>query len=338
MKRMLLIGMNFHTYEPQIIKEYEKQGYVVDKVEDHPDEVCGYSHLPISVKTWHRGQFQKRVLMKVEQRSYDIVLVLVGRYLQPFFLKSLKGKNPKAKFVLYLWDDVARVENFFDVKDFYDEVVSFDPCDCAKYGFRFLPLYYLPQYSMVNKEKKYDVCSVMYEHSDRVKIIRLFLEKYEDSLKQYYHVVAMGAKSFLKYFFGENKKKDLKSGLCYTRKQLSIDETAKLMGSSKAIVDVQQLSQKGLTQRTIESLGAKIKLLTTNSQVRYYDFYNPNNIIIIDRTHPEVTPELIKQPYEGINQVIYEKYSLHHWAKNLVEGSADTYLNCTWEEFQYAIR
>ena len=51
-----------------------------------------------------------------------------------------------------------------------------------------------------------------------------------------------------------------------------------IFSDSRCILDAPQAGQVGLTIRTIECLGAKRKLVTTNSDIKNYDFYNENNI------------------------------------------------------------
>ena len=44
-----------------------------------------------------------------------------------------------------------------------------------------------------------------------------------------------------------------------------------------------------------------------------YDFYNENNILIIDRENPVIDQNFIDLPYELLPNEIYEKYSLSSW-------------------------
>lgn len=62
-----------------------------------------------------------------------------------------------------------------------------------------------------------------------------------------------------------------------------------VLAISKAQIEIQHPSQKGLTTRAFESLGTKTKLITTNPAIRQYDFYNSNNILIIDRNNPVIS-------------------------------------------------
>ena len=65
-------------------------------------------------------------------------------------------------------------------------------------------------------------------------------------------------------------------------------ENVENMKDAKAILDIQFPSQHGLTIRTVEALGSGCKVITTNESVKQYDFYNPQNFLIIEREHPVV--------------------------------------------------
>ena len=69
--------------------------------------------------------------------------------------------------------------------------------------------------------------------------------------------------------------------------------------------------------RTFEALGAKRKLITTNSHVMEYDFYRENNVLIVDRNNPIIPLSFIKAPYEELPIEIYNKYSLSSWLSNI---------------------
>ena len=71
--------------------------------------------------------------------------------------------------------------------------------------------------------------------------------------------------------------------------------------------------------RTIETLGAKKKLITTNPNVKGYDFYRPENVLIVDRINPIITKEFIEQPWEDVPEEIYRKYSISSWLNIIFE-------------------
>lgn len=71
--------------------------------------------------------------------------------------------------------------------------------------------------------------------------------------------------------------------------------------------------------RTIEMIGLKKKLITTNKDIVNYDFYNENNILVVDRNNFKLDTDFINKPYQELDERIYKKYSLESWIKTLLE-------------------
>ena len=94
---------------------------------------------------------------------------------------------------------------------------------------------------------------------------------------------------------------------------LSHSEIVEVFNASKVILDINHPQQYGLTMRTFECLGAKKKLITTNQSVKNYDFYNENNILVVDRNNITIDAQFFKTPYKDLDSRIYEKYSLKNW-------------------------
>ena len=62
--------------------------------------------------------------------------------------------------------------------------------------------------------------------------------------------------------------------------------------------------------RTIEMVGLRKKLITTNAEIVNYDFYDSSNICIINRNSPVLDQNFISVPYKELPDSIYQKYSL----------------------------
>ena len=83
-------------------------------------------------------------------------------------------------------------------------------------------------------------------------------------------------------------------------------------------VDISHPKQTGLTMRTIEMIGLRRKMITTNEDIRHYDFYNPVNQIIIDRKKLTVPDISLDQTYVDVAEEVYRKYSLESWLNDLL--------------------
>ena len=72
--------------------------------------------------------------------------------------------------------------------------------------------------------------------------------------------------------------------------------------------------------RCIETMGAKRKLITTNGHIAEYDFYDPNNILIVDRQNPVVPPSFTTSPYRDIPVETYDRYRIDRWLETILEA------------------
>lgn len=117
------------------------------------------------------------------------------------------------------------------------------------------------------------------------------------------------------FFINKMINKDFKN---VTSKEINyrmvpFEKLYKVYAKSKCIVDVENPGQHGLTMRSIEMLGLRRKFITTNKDIVNYDFYNSNNILVIDRNDPVIDFSFFQKPYETLASEIYEKYSLSNW-------------------------
>jgi hypothetical protein len=88
---------------------------------------------------------------------------------------------------------------------------------------------------------------------------------------------------------------------------------------------MQHSKQTGLTMRTIETLGAKRKMITTNVNIKKYDFYNSNNILVMDEHNLDEIEQFISHEYEPLNDDVYKKYSLHSWLETIINEADNNY-------------
>ena len=90
-------------------------------------------------------------------------------------------------------------------------------------------------------------------------------------------------------------------------------ELMDIVKKTNIILDVNDRKQQGLTIRTLETLLAGKKMITTNKDIVNYDFYNRNNICVIDRKNITIPISFFDNEYENIDKEILYKYSVKGW-------------------------
>ena len=322
MSKVLFMPVGFFEYDKVMEEEMRNMGYDVTTF----SPMASYGGFWQKVRnTLSKGNYIKQRAYKMQkdffescEEQYDFVLAIVGRDIDPELFARFKEKQKKAKFILYIWDDlhITKKFNFDAISPYFDEIVSYCPQDSEKYGFRYRPTFYTNYYLYKGQKKQYQISMMGTSHSGRVNIWCNLINKYNTFLsKTYLYLVCGTVKDLLmgKIFL---KKQGLKSEDLHIF-SVSLKDSAEIMMRSQITLDIPQTGQMGVTMRTYESIAAKTKLITTNPYVKDYDFYNPNNICIIDKDNPEVPKEFWDTPFEEVDEQIMEKYTVKQWVKDI---------------------
>ena len=106
------------------------------------------------------------------------------------------------------------------------------------------------------------------------------------------------------------KLQDLKY---FNTKSASIDEILEHYKITKAVLDIENSGQNGLTMRTFEVLGAGLRLITTNKHIIYEKLYIPNNISYTERENIILDKNFFKN--DESQYILIHKYKLNSWLK-----------------------
>lgn len=254
---------------------------------------------------------------KVEDDRYDYIFVLVGRGLNKECFENFLERQKTAIKILYLWDDVKRVNEFMWLSALMDRVYSFDDIDCETYGLNFLPLFYCREYLYSNEDKQYDFSFTGFLHTDRERILEEFLNIFPKERYSWYANLKTTRKHII---WKKIKSPSYRKPWYIQYNTIGMDENASVLKKTKVVLDTPHDGQNGLSMRTMEALASNTKIVTTNKNIEKYDFYNDNNIFIIDRKNILVDEKFIKTPYLTNNKQVVAKYSLDNWVKIIFEG------------------
>jgi hypothetical protein len=84
------------------------------------------------------------------------------------------------------------------------------------------------------------------------------------------------------------------------------------------ILDVAKQGQTGLTFRPFEALGLNKKLITTNASIKDYDFYDPENIMIVEPGRICLEKEFFETPAKEVPEAIKSKYHVKQWLTDVL--------------------
>jgi hypothetical protein len=216
-----------------------------------------------------------------------------------------------------MWDSFKNKTNTPHLLEYFDFKYSFDLVDSQNYDLNYLPLFYIDSYSSFIKKDNflYDISFIGTAHSDRIAIAKKVVKQLGTNKYFFYFYFQSKILYYYNKIVNKHFKDVFKTDICFN----SIDKILlnQVLENSKVVLDIQHFDQEGLTMRTFEMIGAKKKLITTNKNVALHDFYNSNNICILDRKKLEINSDFLVSDYIDLPKEIYEKYSLHSWIKTI---------------------
>lgn len=315
-KKVLLIAPRFFGYEKAIAQQLVELGAAVDFLADRP--YCkpwqtGLTRIAPFIMQPFVDRFYQSKLTALATNSYELVLIINGQTISKKILEQLKSTHPKARFILYLWDSVQNrpksVQNFTH----FDKVLTFDSVDALQYGIGLRPLFFTPEFETPESTAhQFDISFIATMHSDRHEVVSKLIQRLPSHVVTYWYFYLQAKWVFYLY---KLTKKSFRQSTVNTFKFNPIDKLSlkQVFHASKAILDIEHPKQNGLTMRTLETVGANKKLITTNPKVKEYDFFREENIIVIDRNNPDIPSQFWDTEYQKLPDAIYEKYQLKNW-------------------------
>lgn len=204
----------------------------------------------------------------------------------------------------YQWDGLKRYPAVLKYIDWFDQFFVFDPGDVSAHR-NVLPItnFYTQSFQPYDdpnsRSDVYYLGSYHRERASEVEDIILTLQGLNLNVK--HHICYRRT--------GEKKFKQLDT----TRELMTYVQNLQLAYNTNLLVDVSTHIHKGLSFRTFEAIGFGKKLITTNPDVRGYDFYHPNNIFVWGNHSMAELRTFLNEPFIPLPAEIREKYSFSNW-------------------------
>lgn len=319
-KNILFFAPSFFGYEKKIAGKMMELGANVDFFDERSVKSSfEKALLKVNPRIFNHksSTYYNNIIDGLGPKDYDFIFVIKCEMMPIDIIKKLKKKFNNACFCLYLYDSLDNIKGIESKLNLFDRVLSFDKKDVEKHSkLIFRPLFFIDEYKRtVTKQKnyKYDLSFIGTIHSDRYEILKQ-IKKIANNDNFNFYLYNYLQSRFIYTFYKLIKKEFRGTTLDDFRfDKISSETISEIIEQTKVVVDIQHPRQSGLTMRTIEMLGMNKKLITTNKNIKYYDFYNPANIIIIDRTLVSIPDGIIEKEYVKVEQEIYERYTLQSW-------------------------
>ncbi len=239
------------------------------------------------------------VIDQIAKKHYDIALIIRPDLFTHPQLQMLRKSCDNL--IAYYHDSINHIPRKKKVLHYFDRIYCYEKRDVADYDLTFISNFIYWNEDYPKQPKQFDAYSVMsYDYRFvTLKRVAQFLKNHNITFK--FNVVT--------------DKKVTDELIHIDNKRITNAEIMDAISQSNIIVDIHKYGvQDGLTFRVFEAMGFKKKLITTNKDIKTYDFYNSNNIFVIEDVNEINIPDTFFQtPYEELPTAIFEKYTVKAW-------------------------
>ncbi|WP_298517369.1 hypothetical protein [uncultured Kordia sp.] len=236
-----------------------------------------------------------------ELGQQDEIFIIRPDMLNDEVLLYIKGFTKK--FIAYYYDSTRRFPRKVDIISLFDKVYSYDRLDVSTYKLYFLTNYIFEESNHAAVDYQFFNISTNDYRFPLIENLAKYLKEKDWTYNiQVYNGSDMPAE-YVKII----------------TQQKSIQEVSQLIQKAKIIVEIQRTEQVGLSFRIFEALGHHKKLITTNKDIVNYDFYHPQNILVVDENNIEIPEDFVTSPYVEIEETILSKYKIENWVKPIFE-------------------
>ena len=320
-QKICLISFDNWNYDKHIVDKLNQKG-----LEAFHIKIGGFKHKNFASRI--SNTFSKIFLgknPKIQKRQEYIIETLTKKGFQDQILVinpevidlecHLEIKKMTKKYMTYLYDSVDRCPVNHLLDGIFDEIYSFDEDDVKKYGFKKINNYnYTDKQPIANKNAIKN--QVLYIASFDNRLTTVYnLKNIFTKIGVSFRFIIVGKKTTLyklKNYF--SKKLD---NIELKRKIINQNDLKILYNETDVILDLVRENQTGLSFRVFEAMAFQKKIITTNKSITSYDFYNPNNILVIDNEDLEINNTFFQIDYQTIPDEIYNLYTLDSWVETI---------------------
>ncbi len=222
-------------------------------------------------------------------------------------LPYLRDKYPLANIIFWYWNIVKDPSVVPMLLKLCDEVYTFDEGDSARFGLKHhSQFYWTGGRGAVNP--KYDLLFVGRDKGRLSLLEDIYSRVASLGFRPYFYVVKDCA-------FSKSNIIDLKrTGLPYS-------ELVRLICQSRAILDLSQEDQVGLTLRSLEAFFWGRKLITNNKTFKTHELYDIADVLVIDDAL-EINKDFFTCKYYSADRKNLDMYKFDSWLMKLVNSKA----------------
>lgn len=276
-------------------------------------------------KTFFKDRSRKKKLIKsfhcdcvgekikdLSAQSIDYVLIIRPDMLDLKTLDQLKKIGKKV--VAYQWDGLERFPDVFSYIGLFENFLVFDRQDFNRYKAKYANLRKSENFyfdfdrggpNIHDSKMVYYVGSYIADRSHDLIFLMQELEKYDLD----FDVNLRHSSSKLPF-----EKKNIK----FFKHNIDFEANIGRLKKARFLLDFKVAEHNGLSLRFFEALKYEKKMITTNKSVMDYNFYDSQNVFILNHDDLNTLPQFIESPYRPVPLETVEQYSFSHWLQKYV--------------------
>lgn len=263
-------------------------------------------------KLWFFYNFPlKEIWIRKELRKIEGKCIVLDEEASLFFLDWFyQNRKESGKIIFYYWNLCAQSKVSPDaVKELGYEVWSFDRLDCEKYKIRWNPQFYCDSwYKNIDKNSVcYDISFIGRDKSGR-------MQKILDLVKRFGQEKYRWNLHFMAHHWYNVLSDRRYCRFCKLPQMLTEEMKA------NAILDFSRSDQGSITLRSFDALCNERKLITNILAIKNEEFYDKDNVFIIDEDADEDFENFITGQFSPIDKQILEKREFKNWVKMFWES------------------
>ncbi|KDN12386.1 hypothetical protein SALWKB12_1474 [Snodgrassella communis] len=266
----------------------------------------------------YNQKLQENMQSILGSNFYDYTLV-IRPDLFPLPALQLLKKHTKTKFIGYQWNGIKRFPKTIPTIGLFDRFFVFDPMDLnnpeySQYQLNGISNFYFDKHLPQAIPHSNSIAYFVGLHVDsRITTI----EACANALIQN----GVNLNFNIKFRPSEAYKTTLYScrQINAIPENITFEDNLQHINMADILIDIINPVHNGLSFRIFEALYYKKKLITNNTQIKNYDFYHPDNILIWNKTEDlQQITDFLAKPLVSINPDIIQKYSFGNWIRNIL--------------------
>ncbi|WP_313269239.1 hypothetical protein [Sphingobacterium sp.] len=320
--KICIISFDYWNYDHHIVKKLQEKGidashinmgaYKYKNFGERASNAISKIFLNKNIKHVKRQEYVVNTLKELGPQ--DQILVLNPHTLDYGTIKEIKSYTPYL--ISYLYDNLDRfpVEEKLEL---FDKIYSFEDKDVEKYGFEKITNYnYLSEQPIPAEEIENDLFYITSYDKRRIKLLRKLVSRLS-ALQVRSKIIVVGKQIWKEKLRNFILRPTGSSLIEFRKKPINNETILEEYKKSKVIIDLMREGQAGLSFRIFEAMALGKKIITDNQSIKTYDFYRPENFLIVNDDLSNIENQFFTLSYQTISTSLYQKYSLNHWVDHI---------------------